>query len=225
MYYSESVKVWRTKNKEEALRDFFIKFIYCSNKIENDEVRLVDVEAVVNEEKINYFSESERNIIEIKKHIELYKDIIKLDGNIKEKLDMDIIKRVYFCFTGNKLAKDIYKSIDELVQDINNMQINEETALDVVSYFCCYFEEIINCEDGRVVRILINYILIANNLAPINIFYYNKEEYYLALESFYKNKKIDRMRKFLDDQAYKTWIKNYNLKLKSLKGFLKGCSN
>jgi hypothetical protein len=39
-------------------------------------------------------------------------------------------------------------------------------------------------------------------------------------EYFNANQEISKMVKFLDDQSYKTWIKNYNVKLKNLKDFL-----
>ena len=68
-------------------------------------------------------------------------------------------------------------------------------------------------------RILINYLLIGNNLPPIIIFYNDCEEYHLALEYFNSKQEIDKMVKFLDEQAYKTWIKDYNVKLKTLKDF------
>lgn len=62
--------------------------------------------------------------------------------------------------------------------------------------------------NGRVGRILLNYLLVTNNLLPIVIFYDDREQYYLALEYFNETQEIDRMVGFLDEQAYKTWIKN-----------------
>lgn len=67
---------------------------------------------------------------------------------------------------------------------------------------------------------LINYLFIGNNLPPIVIFYNDIEDYYLALEYFKQTQEISPMVKFLEEQEYKTWLKNYNLKLKSLKEFL-----
>lgn len=66
---------------------------------------------------------------------------------------------------------------------------------------------------------LINYFLVANNLPPIIIFYLDKEEYYLALDFFKNKQKIDKMMTFLDNEAYKTWVKDYNVKFKRLKYF------
>ncbi|MTK12125.1 MAG: Fic family protein [Clostridiaceae bacterium] len=219
MIYGECIKMWRELDSIEILDAFFRKFTYSSNKLENDETRLRDVEAIFNLERVSDFNESEKTIKEIENHRELYQNIFKLNKEVKTKLTMEIIEQVYFILTGDKVAREVYGSINKLVQDINNMKINDDNALEVVSYFYCYFQTISNC-DGRVSRMLLNYLLIANNLPPITIFYVDKEEYYLALDYFNETQVVDKMIKFLDDQAYKTWLKDYNLKLRSLKDFL-----
>lgn len=65
-----------------------------------------------------------------------------------------------------------------------------------------------------------NYLLIGNNFPPIVLFGNDREQYYLALEYFNETQEISKMVNFLEDQAYKTWIKDYNVKLKNLKDFL-----
>lgn len=111
-------------------------------------------------------------------------------------------------------ALNIEGNLNLLVNVINDVTINENNALRTASYFHCSFQKILPLADGNeiVVRMLTNYLLISNNLAPIIIFYDDKEDYYLALEYFKSMGKIDRMVTFLDDQSYKTWLKNYNVK-------------
>lgn len=109
-----------------------------------------------------------------------------------------------------------------LVDEFNHIQVNEDNALEIVAHFDCCFHNIHPFSDGngRVGRMLINYLLVANNLPTIVIFSNDVEEHYLALEYFDETQDVSQMVKFLEDQAYRTWIKNYNFKLKSLKEFL-----
>lgn len=83
---------------------------------------------------------------------------------------------------------------------IFSLCINENNALKVVGYFHCRFETIHPfCDgNGRVGRMLINYLLLANNLTPIIVFEDDREEYYLALECFNSKQEINRMVTFLD---------------------------
>ncbi|MBU3104377.1 hypothetical protein [Clostridium gasigenes] len=67
---------------------------------------------------------------------------------------------------------------------------------------------------------MLNYILIGNKLPPIVLFYNDREQDYLALEYFNETQEISKMFILLEDQAYKTWLKDYNFKLKNLKEFL-----
>lgn len=117
---------------------------------------------------------------------------------------------------------EVEANLNSLIEEINEVTINENNALKIVSYVHCWFETIHPFADGngRVGRMLINYLLIGNNIPPIIIFYDDREEYYSALENFNMKQEIGRMVDFLGDQSYKTWVKNYNVKVKSLKDFL-----
>lgn len=96
------------------------------------------------------------------------------------------------------------------------------TIKNLISYNC-WFESIHPFADGngRVGRMLLNYLLIGSGLPPIVLFENDREEYYLALEYFNDCQEIDKMVDFLDRQAYKTWVKDYNVKHKNLKDYLK----
>ncbi|WPC42377.1 Fic family protein [Clostridium sp. JS66] len=103
---------------------------------------------------------------------------------------------------------EVQENLQSLIDEVNEVQITDKNVLKVVSYFHCWFETIHPFADGngRVGRMLINYLIIGNNLPPIIISKNDSEEYYLALEYFNLNQEIDKMVKFLDEQAYKTWI-------------------
>jgi len=116
----------------------------------------------------------------------------------------------------------VEEKLNLLINKFNDMRIGDDNALNAVSYVICCFENIqpFTVGSGQVARLVLNYLLITNNLPPIVIFYNDKDEYYLSLKHFKETKHIDKMTHFLEDQAYKTWIKDYNLKLKNLRDFL-----
>ncbi|MBZ9621404.1 Fic family protein [Clostridium sp. FP2] len=246
--YKECIKLWREGLSQELINRFFIKCTYSSSKIENNEIILRDVEAVFKGEKVINFKGSEKTITEIENHKSLCENIFKISKENNSKLLIDLIKQFHYvlmkdCFKEELIIKgekpgefrrgivglydvgvdpiEIEKNLNSLIEEMNNVQVKGDNALKVMSYFLCYFESIHPFTDnGKVGRMLLNYLLIANNLPPIVIFYNDKKEYYLALEQFNETQQIDKMIRFLEDQAYKTWIKDYNFKLKGLKYFL-----
>lgn len=251
MLYDEAVKVWRKGKTNDLLNRFFLKFTYSSNKIENNETRLRDVETVFRGEEVTDFTGDKKTIKEIENHKELCENIIKLGEENSSKLSIDLIKNFHYalmkdCFTENLLNKgerpgefkkgdyivglhdvgvnplEVEENLKSLIEEINDVQINDNNALKIVSYFHCWFETIHPFADGngRVGRMLLNYLLIGNNLPPIVLFENDREEYYLALEYFNETQEINKMVDFLDSEAYKTWVKDYNLKIKNLKDFL-----
>lgn len=238
MSYEECIKKWRNGVKEELLERVLLKFSYSSNKIQNHETRFVDVETIFNEEEVQNFNGSKKTIKEIKNHRDLCKNLLDLIEQNNSELSIGLIKHFNYALTKNCLREELlingekpgeFKNgvevegiLKSLVDEFNHIQINEDNALEIVAHFDCCFQNIHPFVDGngRVGRMLINYLLLANNLPPIVIFYNNIEEYYLALEYFDETQDISQMVKFLDDQAYKTWSKDYNLKLKNLKEFL-----
>lgn len=251
MLYNEAIIVWKQGNIEDLLSKFFLKFTYGSNKIENNETRLRDVETVFRGEKVLNFKGNQQTIKEIENHKELCEKILHLAKENNSKLSVDLIKYFHFtlmknCFTEKLLSKgeqpgefkkgdyvvglhdvgvspsEVEENLNPLIEEINEVQINENNALKVVSYFHCWFESIHPFADGngRVGRMLINYLLLGNGLPPIALFEGDREEYYLALEYFNETQEIGKMVNFLDNQAYKTWTKDYNKKTKSLKNFL-----
>lgn len=252
MLYNKAVGVWRQGKTEDILEKFFLKFTYCSNKIENEETRLRDVESIFRGEKVIGFKGDKKTIMEIENHKKLCKNLLQISKENNAKLSIDLIKQFHYelmkngCFSENLLFKgerpgefkkghyvvgfndvgsdpsEVEEDLISLVEEINNVQITKNNALKIISYFHCWYEAIHPFADGngRVGRMLLNYLLIGNNLPPIIIFYDDREEYYSALEYFNEMQEIDKMANFLDGQAYKTWIKDYNIKLKSLRDFL-----
>ncbi|MFL0163977.1 Fic family protein [Candidatus Clostridium helianthi] len=247
--YNDIIRTWRDRKAEDLLNRFFVKFTYSSNKIANIETRLRDVESIFSEERVSGFNGDTITLKEIENHKNLCKNIFKLSKENNGKLSINLIKRFHFelmkgCYLEELLSKgekpgefkidcnvgslqgavDIEENLDLLIKEINEVEINEDNVLKVVSYFhCCWWlgkVHLFACGNGRVGRMLLNYLLIGNNFPPIIVFYTDKEEYYLALEYFNTKNEISRMVEFLEVQSYKTWEKDYNVKLKCLKDFL-----
>lgn len=251
MSYNECIKLWKLGVSEDLINKFFMKFTYASNKIENNETRLRDVETVFKGESVTDFKGNKKTIKEIENHRDLCRNILQISNENNAKLSIKLIKDFHYslmkgCFSEKLLIKgekpgefkkgdyvvglhdvgvgsqEVEENLISLIKEVNDAEINENNALKVVSYFHCWFETIHPFADGngRVGRMLLNYLLIGNNLPPIVIFEGDREEYYLTLEYFNAKQEIGKIVKFLDDQANKTWIKDYNIKIKSLNDFL-----
>lgn len=241
MLYREVVNLWKNQKSMELISNFFLKFTYCSIKIDNEETRLRDVESIFKGEKVIGFRGDKKTIREIENHEKICESFSQISNENNAKLSIELIKRFHYilmkdCFTEELLLKgerpgefrrnantlELEGNLNLLFKNINSIELNEDNILECISYFSCEFEKLhpFKYGNGILVRILINYLLIGNNFLPIIIFYNDKEKYYLALKHFNERQEIDKMVNFLDDQAYKTWVKNYNIKLKSLRDFL-----
>jgi len=251
MTYKECINIWRAGISEELMNRFYLKFTYSSNKIENNETRLRDVENVFRGSAVVGFKGNSKTITEIENHKALCDNIVRLSKENNPQLSIDVIKHFHYalmrgCFSEELLIKgekpgefkngdyvvgvhdvgaspeEVEENLKSLVDEINEVEVNENNVLKILSYVHCWFEHIHPFADGngRVGRMLLNYLLIGNNFPPIIIFESDRTEYYWALENFNEKQEIDKMVSFLEDQAFKTWLKDYNLKVKGLKEFL-----
>ena len=239
MLYEKCTDIWRIGVSEEVMDSVFLNFTFNSNKIENRETELKDVETIFRSSKVTSFKENKITLKEIENHKELCDKIFKLSKENSPQLSIDLIKKFHYylmkgCFREELLAKGerpgefkkgdyvvgiheigaepeaVDENLKSLIDEVNEVKITDKNALKVISYLHCWFESIHPFADGngRVGRILLNYLLITNNLPPIVIFYADREQYYSALENFNENQEIDEMVEFLEGQAYRTWIKN-----------------
>lgn len=164
-----------------------------------------------------------------------YNDAIKVwrEGNREELINKFLPK---FIYTSLKLeganitytdVEDIFKGegIDKEIEEYMEfckvilkqdraVRIKEDSALIVVSNFYCNSYDVLG---GKIARILVNYILVSNDLPPIVIFYNDREKHDLLIKHFYKTQDVSYMLYFLENQAFKTWTKDYNVKTRSLK--------
>lgn len=224
MIYKKCIHIWRTRLNDELLNKFYLKFTYCTNKLGNTEITLADVENIFENNNIDSLKICKRAIKNIIRFKKVCIDFFNIHEENRSKLSIGLIKNLYESLTDDYFIKEFKdkekNELIELIEEINNTEIDDSDALSVISYFICKFNRINYCNDERIEIILMNYLLLRRNFAPIIIFYTDIEEYYLALEQFNKNQDVSEMVKFLEEQAYKNWLKNYNVKMKKLKDFL-----
>ncbi len=249
--YKDCIDIWRKGITEELMNNFFMKFTYSSNKIENNETHLRDVKNIFTGLDLDSIKADKITINEIANSKKLCEQIFELTKENKPLLSLEIIKDFHKtlmtgCFREELLRKgerpgefkkgdyvvgvhdvgcspeEVEEELVSLIEEVNEVKITEKNALKVVSYFCAWLMNIHPFADGngRVGRMLMNYLLIGNNLPPIILFQHDRSEYYEALEYFDDTQEIDKLVKFLEKEAYKTWEKDYSIKYKKLADFL-----
>jgi Fic family protein len=236
MLYKEAIKRWNNGKKQELLNNFYPKFIFNSNKIENSETMWSDVENIFKGQEITGFKGNDITIKEIVNHKKVCDNMLETISLNKSRLSIDLIKQLHYqlangCFAEELLERgerpgefkkgyyvvgihdiglppsQVEGSMKDIINEVNDVEINATNALKVVSYLHNCIEATHGFVDfnGRLGRVLINYMLIANDLPPIIVFEDDKKEYYSALEFFNEEQEIDKMVRFLELQGYKTW--------------------
>lgn len=104
------------------------------------------------------------------------------------------------------LPENVSREIEELCDEL--VYADENNILEVAAYFHTMFETIHPFADGngRVGRLVMNYLLMLYNHPPINIFAEEKNTYYLAFTVFEKTGEISGLVKFLKEQCVLTWV-------------------
>lgn len=104
-------------------------------------------------------------------------------------------------------ADEVIDDLSELLNEVNEAVSENRDALTIAAYFHLRFEQIHPFADGngRVGRLLLCYFLMLNNLPPVNIYYEDRDTYYLALEVFDRKGEIKGFIEFLKEQTIKTW--------------------
>lgn len=228
--FNKYITTWKTNINQEIINKFFIRFTYYSNKIVNKEISLSDVDTIFKDEAIIDLNCNDKSINEMQNYKEIYEKFFQLDKKRKEELSIDLIKRVHCILNQTYSTQELIKNYDELqvtlkslIKDVNNLQINGNNVFEIVGYFYCWFiRNVIPYlyNDERLAMILINYILIQKKFPPIIFFESDTEKYHLALKHFNETDDIAEMVNFLEEEMYKTWVKNYSLRLKKLEQFL-----
>ncbi len=220
----------KLKNYEEKLDvvhlqkidwDRFTKeFTYNTNAIEGSTVALKEVEALIDKvEKPQNYDELET--INVAKAIDYVK-------TTKDKLSIALILKLHaICFESTKAFAGKLRNVEVVVMDSQRNIIHQGASFkevenllnNLVKWYANHknkypplllaalvhneFETIHPFQDGngRVGRLLLNYVLLKHNYPPINIKLKDRQRYYKVLQTYQKSGEIASTLKFLISQV------------------------
>ncbi len=187
--------------------------VYNSNAIENSTLTLEETEKILMQIKLDRYLE-EREIYEAKN---LARVVEYVDNNAKDKeLDNDIVlflHKMLISNINNGIAGR-FRNLDEYVRvgqyhapaptEVGSRLFamfleyrsgQEENIIKKIAKFHLTFENIHPFVDGngRIGRVLNNYLLIREGYVPVNIKFFDRQHYYDAFKEFDKEKKTDIM--------------------------------
>jgi len=213
-------------NKDEW-KKFEKDFVYNTNAIEGSTVSLEEVKEIVENEKkpVGYDEIETKNVAAAVEYIR------KTD----EKLSLDFLLKLHkICFDKTKDFAGKFRNVNVIIKDSSGKIIHSGVPKDQLSNylknFILWYEEnrekfkplvlasILHNQfefihpfqdgNGRVGRLLSNFILLKNNYPPINILLEGRAEYYKILNEYSKN---DNLKPTLD-----FFIKQYKKTLKKV---------
>jgi len=217
---------------KEEWENFTHNFVYNTNAIEGSIVALNEVSKIINENKAKNSDEIET--IGVAKAVEYIRQT-------KEELSLDLLLKLHkICFNNSKSFAGEFRKVNVIVtnskgeiihsgvpkEELNNYlqdfidwyNKNKTTFKPLVLAAILHnqFEHIHPFQDGngRVGRLLLNFILLKNNYPPINILLEDRTEYYKTLQEYSKNDNLKPTLEFLIKQ-YKKNLKKVGTKKKN----------
>jgi Fic family protein len=210
-----------TLSKNEWMH-FTEEFVYNTNAIEGSTVMLEEVQDILHKTATTDPEEIET------KGVAKAIDYIR---SSKEDLSLNFILKLHkFCFHGSKDFAGKFRDVEVVIRARNGTVIHAGTPVkylktelsNLISWYKLNknrfkplvlaaiihneFEDIHPFQDGngRVGRLLLNFILIKNKYPPINILLMDRSEYYKTLQDYQKRNKLLPTLKFLINQYKKT---------------------
>lgn len=217
----------------EALSAQSIAFAYHSGRIENEKITYNDTREIFEHDGVTSYTGDLKTLFEIRNSrdahelmLSSFKDRRPLDEALLKEFHFELSKNTYDdrrwqlgerpgeykkhdFVTGRyeigALPEDVPEEIGELLDEFK--EVPEEKALTLAAYFHAKFENIHPFADGngRVGRLVMNYLLILHNHPPIIIHQEDKKGYYTALEAWDRSQELKPLIAFLTEQAEKTW--------------------
>lgn len=218
--YNDKLKIVHL-NKEEW-EEFTKEFTFNTNAIEGSRVGPDDVAPILKKAYAKGPDEIETKGVAKALHF---------IRNTKENFSLRLIKKIHqICFRGSKKFAGKLRNVDVGIFDSQGRIVHKGVdhehlkiaLLDLVSWYKenkdkfkplvlaaiihNQFEYIHPFEDGngRVGRLLLNFILIRHNYPPINILLEDRTEYYSVLQEYHKKNHLLPTLKFLIKQYKKT---------------------
>jgi len=217
-------------NKKEW-RKFTEKFVFNTNAIEGSTVLEKEVHDILKKKKVTDPDEIEtKGVSQALGYIQ----------NTKEDFSLNLIKKLHkLCFEGSKSFSGKFRKVEVIIRTVNGSIVHRGTHVvdlpvalkELISWYKRnkskfkplvlativhnQFEHIHPFQDGngRVGRLLLNFVLLKNKYPPINIRLEDRAEYYWCLRKYDKNHDVVPMIKFLIKQ-YKSSIKGVTTKKK-----------
>lgn len=221
-----------------VLSSYSVNFAYNSGKIENDEITYHDTREVFDKDGVTSYTGSTKTLFEIQNSKAAYERMLSAFDN-KQIVNEEFLKEIQMILTNGTYderryqigerpgeykhhdyvtgknevgasVEDVQEEVCELLDELTD--IDDKNALVAAAYFHAKFENIHPFSDGngRVGRLLMNYILLIHNHPPITIYEEDRKDYYDALEKFDEELELNRLIDFLKSQLVKTWEKQLN---------------
>lgn len=218
-----------------VLSSYSVNFAYNSGKIENDEITYHDTREVFDKDGVTSYTGSTKTLFEIQNSKAAYERMLSAFDN-KQIVDEEFLKEIQMILTNGTYderryqigerpgeykhhdyvtgknevgasVEDVQEEVCELLEELTD--IDDKNALVASAYFHAKFENIHPFSDGngRVGRLLMNYILLIHNHPPITIHEEDRKDYYNALEKFDEELELKSLIDFLKSQLVKTWEK------------------
>jgi Fic family protein len=202
---------------------FTKEFVYDTNAIEGSNVQLDEIEGILENKKVPVDGDEKET-----KNVAKAVDYIR---KTKEELSIELIKKLHnICFLGTKSFAGKLREVEVVIRNSKGEVVhagvpvkelndylkefiewykenkNKFKPLILAAIIHNQFEHIHPFQDGngRVGRLLLNFILLKDNYPPININIEDRREYYLTLEEYSRNQNLKPTIKFLINQYNKT---------------------
>ncbi|MBU0761207.1 MAG: Fic family protein [Nanoarchaeota archaeon] len=227
--YNDKIEVVHLSKNE--WKNFIEDFVYNTNAIEGSTVTEEEVPEILRKKKVENAEE-----IETKGVAKAVAYIRKTKEDVSSNL---LLKLHDLCFKGSKHFSGKFRNMNVVVRnslgEIIHSGVPKEELKDYLEDFVVWykenknkfkplilaaimhnqFEHIHPFQDGngRVGRLLFNFILLKNNYPPINIMLEDRREYYQTLQEYSKRDDLKPTLRFLIKQ-YKKTLKEVSTKKK-----------
>lgn len=218
--YNDKIEIFHLDKKD--WQKFTEEFVYNTNAIEGSTIGRNEVPGILNKKDVHVNEEIETKGVA---------KAVNFINNTKEDFSVDLINKLHkLCFEGSKSFAGKLRNTEVVIKDPNgniihmgvpSSQVNSALN-DMINWYKenkdkfkplvlaailhNQFEYIHPFQDGngRVGRLLLNFILLKNGYPPINIKLENRLEYYKTLEDYSKGQDIKPTLRFLIKQYKKT---------------------
>ncbi|MDA3836724.1 MAG: Fic family protein [Nanoarchaeota archaeon] len=218
--YDNKIKIEHLTKKE--WNSFVEDFVYNTNAIEGSTVTEDEVHEIL-----------EKKIVKTEDEIETkgVAEAIEYIHNTKEELSLKLILKLHkLCFDGSKDFAGKLRNVNVVIRnslgEVIHSGVKKEELSEYLGDFIKWYEEnknkfkplvlaaILHNQfeyihpfqdgNGRVGRLLLNFILLKNKYPPINIMLEDRQEYYQTLQEYSKNDDMKSTLRFLVNQYKKT---------------------